>query len=87
LGFTGGGWPHILIVGQRGLQTYQPHLLLRGLNVANAACHQGLEHWAAQVDLVKDDQLHQLGVRAFATFARDKLIMPHFSGVHTMIWV
>ena len=49
-----------LVVGQRGGESYQPDLLLRGLDLPHGPRHQRLEDGAAvvvqQVDLVEDDQ-------------------------------
>ena len=47
---------HVLVVGQRGAEADQTHVLLGQLHVADGAGHQGLQHRASvvvqQVDLV-----------------------------------
>mmetsp|Transcript_8552 Transcript_8552/g.20310 ORF Transcript_8552/g.20310 Transcript_8552/m.20310 type:complete len:405 (+) Transcript_8552:1211-2425(+) len=57
---------YILVVGQRGGQSHQSNMLLGGLDLPNCARHDCLEHRPTavvqQVDLVDDDQSHQLRV-------------------------
>ena len=62
---------HVLIVGQGGRETNQPHLLLSRLNVPDGTSHKSLQDRTSlvmqEMDLVKDDESHQLRVRPVPT--------------------
>ena len=66
---------HVRKVGQRRRQAHEPHGVARRLDLADRPRDDRLEDGAAvvveQVDLVDDDQAHELRVRAVAALARD----------------
>ena len=66
---------HVLVVGQGGGEADEAHVLLGGLHVAQGARHYALEHGpplvVQQVDLVDDDEAHELRVGAVAALPRD----------------
>mmetsp|Transcript_117329 Transcript_117329/g.373813 ORF Transcript_117329/g.373813 Transcript_117329/m.373813 type:complete len:463 (+) Transcript_117329:4361-5749(+) len=66
----------VLVIRQRGREADQTDVLLGGLDLADGARDDGLQHGAAgvvqQVDLVHDDQAHKLRVGPLvASLARD----------------
>ena len=66
---------HVREVGQRRRQAHEPHGVARRLDLADRPRDDRLEDGPAvvveQVDLVDDDQAHELRVRAVAALARD----------------
>ncbi|KJR89206.1 uncharacterized protein SPSK_05806 [Sporothrix schenckii 1099-18] len=67
----------VAVVGQRGRQADEAHGLARLLRLAQRAADNALENRATvvvqQVNLVNDNQAHEVGIRQVGGFARDDI--------------